>query len=95
MPSSLTEGLLSFQPVGEQVLAHTYAVTSQGVLSLLVSELDANELVSRNEYLVQALVLRWQVLGQGHPPGHSRTGPAALLTVMKALLEVHLTHTLY
>lgn len=94
MPSSLTEGLLSFQPVGEQVFAHKYAVTSQ-VLSLLVSELDANILVSRNEYLVQALVLRWQVWGQGHPPGHSRTGPAALLTVMKALLEVHLTHTLY
>ena len=44
---------------------------------------------------MQALVLTWQVWGQGHPPGRSRMGPAALFTVMKALLEVHLPHTLY
>ena len=32
--------------------------------------------------------------GQGHPPGRSRTGLAALLTAMKALLEVHVPQAL-
>lgn len=49
VPSSLIEGFFSGQPVCEQTLTHTHAVTCWRLLILKLSKLDANELVPCNE----------------------------------------------